>query len=47
MSLGGTAVQDLRISGVDDPDGTLVEFVDRPKEFFRPPPEHPADIGPR
>ncbi|MCV7150126.1 VOC family protein [Mycolicibacterium pyrenivorans] len=47
VSLGGTAVQDLRISGVDDPDGTLVEFVDRPKEFFRPPPEHPADIGPR
>lgn len=43
VNLDGTAVQDLHISGVDDPDGTLVEFVDRPKDFFRPPPGRPAD----
>lgn len=42
VNLGGTAVRDLHISGVDDPDGTLVEFVDRPKQFFRPPPARPT-----
>lgn len=42
VNLGGTAVQDLHIASVDDPDGILVEFVDRPKHFFRPPPARPA-----
>src|SRR5262249_18794445 len=38
VDLGGTAVHGLQIAGADDPDGVLVEFVDRPKSFFRPPP---------
>lgn len=42
VSLGGTAVEGLQIGTADDPDGILVEFVDRPKSFFRPPPAPPT-----
>jgi catechol 2,3-dioxygenase-like lactoylglutathione lyase family enzyme len=43
VDLGGTAVQDLHIACINDPDGILVEFVDRPKRFFRPPPPYPGE----
>lgn len=42
VDLGGTAVHGLHIGTVLDPDGILVEFVDRPKSFFRPPPAPPS-----